>query len=183
VITPSWHVGHLDAVLDDPEKPGGAVERRGFGQMRRRWIKAPRDIAFRYTRRAVELHRQFFELLAPWFVRTLHRETSRDFTLLRVEFTHARNTDLREVHRLLRCPVDFTQGVDSWALPQRVMDLPIVSGDSRLLKILTVHADDLPAERHSVTSVPVTTMSISRLPQLEHTSRSRQSSTERVRTV
>jgi len=52
VITPSWHAGHLDA-LDDLEKPGGAVEWRGFGQIRRRWIKAPRDIASRYTRRAV----------------------------------------------------------------------------------------------------------------------------------
>jgi AraC-like DNA-binding protein len=100
-----------------------------------------------------EPHRQFFELLALWFVRMLHNETNRDFTLLRVTFTHARNADLREVHRLLRCPVDFAQGVDSWVLPQRVMDLPIVSGDSQLLKILTTHADDLLAERHSATGL------------------------------
>ena len=53
----------------------------------------------------------------------------------------------------MRCPVDFAQGVDSWVLPQRVMDLPIVSGDSQLAKILTAHADDLLAERHSVTGL------------------------------
>jgi AraC-like DNA-binding protein len=100
-----------------------------------------------------EVHRQFFELLALWFIRTLHKETNRDFTLLRVTFTHARNTDLREVHRLLRCPVDFAQAVDSLVLPQRVMDLPIVSGDSQLLQILTAHADDLLAERHSATGL------------------------------
>src|SRR5499427_794899 len=102
-----------------------------------------------------EPHRQFFELLALWFIRTLHKETNRDFTLSRVTFTHARNADLREVHRLLRCPVDFAQGADSWILPQRVMDLPIVSEDSQLLKILTAHAEDLLAERHLVTGQPL----------------------------
>jgi AraC-like DNA-binding protein len=110
-------------------------------------------LAIRHMQEFDEPHRQFFELLALWFVRTLHNETNRDFTLLRVTFTHARNADLREVHRLLRCPVDFAQEVDSWVLPQRVMDLPIVSGDSQLLKILTAHADDLLAERHSVTGL------------------------------
>jgi AraC-like DNA-binding protein len=48
------------------------------------------------------------------------------------------------------------QGVDSWVLPQRVLDLPIVSGDRQLLKILTAHADDLLAERHSVTGLQST---------------------------
>jgi AraC-like DNA-binding protein len=106
-------------------------------------------LAVRHLQEFDEPHRQFFELLALWFIRTLHKETNRDFTLSRVTFTHARNADLREVHRLLRCPVDFAQAVDSWVLPQRIMDLPIVSGDSQLLKILTAHADDLLAERHS----------------------------------
>jgi AraC-like DNA-binding protein len=110
-------------------------------------------LAIRRVQEFDESHRQFFELLSLWFLRTLHNETNRDFTLLRVTFTHARNADLREVHRLLRCPVDFAQGVDSWVLPQRVMDLPIVSGDSQLLKILTAHADDLLAERRSVTGL------------------------------
>ena len=110
-------------------------------------------LAIRRVQEFDEPNRQFFELLALWFIRTLHTETNRDFTLLRVTFTHARNADLREVHRLLRCPVDFAQGIDSWVLPQRVMDLPIVSGDSQLLKILTAHADDLIAERHSVTGL------------------------------
>ena len=110
-------------------------------------------LAIRQVQEFDEVHRQFFELLVLWFIRMLHKETNRDFTLLRVTFTHARNTDLREVHRLLRCPVDFAQAVDSWVLPQRVMDLPIVSEDSQLLQILTAHADDLLAERHSATGL------------------------------
>lgn len=110
-------------------------------------------LAIRHLQEFDEQHRQFFELLALGFVRMLHKETNRDFALLRVTFSHARNADLREVHRLLRCPVDFAQGVDSWVLPQRVMDLPIVSGDSQLLRILTAHADDLLAERHLVTGL------------------------------
>ena len=110
-------------------------------------------VAIRRVEEFDEPRRQFFEALALWFIRTLHKETNRDFTPSRVTFAHARNADLREVHRLLRCPVDFAQGVDSWVLPQRVMDLPIVSEDSQLLKILTAHADDLLAERHSVTGL------------------------------
>jgi len=110
-------------------------------------------LAIRHVQESDEPHRQFFELLALWFVRTLHKETNRDFAPLRVTFTHARNSDLREVHRLLRCPVDFAQTVDSWVLPRHVMDLPIVSGDSRLLQILTAHADELLAERHSVSGL------------------------------
>jgi len=86
-------------------------------------------LAIRDLQDSDEPHRQFFELLALWFIRTLHKETNRDFTLLRVTFTHARNADLREVHRLLRCPVDFAQTADTWVLPQRVMNLPIMSGD------------------------------------------------------
>jgi AraC-like DNA-binding protein len=100
-----------------------------------------------------EPHQQFFELLALWFVRTLYKETNRDFALSRVMFSHPRNSGLKEVHRLLRCPVDFAQAVDGWVLPQRVMDLPIVSEDSHLLQILTVHADDLLAQRHSVSGL------------------------------
>src|SRR5262249_17979115 len=78
-------------------------------------------LAIRQLQESDEPHRQFFEALALWFIRTLHKETNRDFTLLRVTCTHARNDDLREVHQLLRCPVEFAQDVDSWVLPQRVM--------------------------------------------------------------
>ena len=68
-------------------------------------------------------------------------------------FAHPRNSGLREIHRILRCPVEFAQTTDSWVFPQRVMELPITSGDSRLLHILEAHADDLLAERHSATGL------------------------------
>jgi len=110
-------------------------------------------LAIRHVQEFDERHQQFFELLALWFVRTLHTQTNLDFAPLRVTFTHPRDAGQREVHRLLRCPVEFAQTVDSWILPQRVMDLPIVSGDSYLLRILTVHADELLTERHSVTGL------------------------------
>ena len=40
-------------------------------------------LAIRHVQEFDEQHRQFFELLALWFVRTLHEETNRDFALLR----------------------------------------------------------------------------------------------------
>jgi hypothetical protein len=110
-------------------------------------------LALRPVQELDEPRRQFFEFMALLVLRTLHKVTNRDFIPLRVTFTHARNADLREVHRFLRCPVEFAQGVNSWVLPQRVMDLPIVSEDSHLLRILTAHAEDLLAERHSATGL------------------------------
>ena len=110
-------------------------------------------LAIRHVQEFDEPHQQFFELLALWFIRTLHKQTNLDFSPLRVTFTHGRDAGLREVHRLLRCPVEFAQTVDSWVLPQRILDLPIVSEDSYLLRVLTVHADELLTERHSVTGL------------------------------
>jgi hypothetical protein len=43
-------------------------------------------LAIRHLQEFDEPHRQFFELLALWFVRTLQKETNRDFTLLRITF-------------------------------------------------------------------------------------------------
>src|SRR5215471_14021297 len=110
-------------------------------------------LAIRHVQEFDEPHQQFFELLALWFVRTLHMQTNLDFAPLRVTFAHARDAGQREVHRLLRCPVEFARTVDNWVLPRRIMDLPIVSGDRYLLRILKVHADELLTERHSLTGL------------------------------
>jgi AraC-like DNA-binding protein len=95
-------------------------------------------------------YRQFSEFLALGLIRVLHRVTNRDFAPSRITFVHARNFGLKEVHRLLRCPVEFLQPANSWVLPQSVMELPIVSQDSHLLHILRTHADDLLAQRQRV---------------------------------
>ena len=100
-----------------------------------------------------EPRRQFSEFIALAVIRALNRATNRDFAPSRMTFAHPRNSGLREIHRILRCPVEFAQTTDSWVLPQRVMELPITSGDSRLLHILEAHADDLLAERRSATGL------------------------------
>src|SRR5215469_12580253 len=53
VIVPGGHAGHLDAVLDGPEKFGGVVELCCFGEIRGRGIKASRNVALRHAWRAV----------------------------------------------------------------------------------------------------------------------------------
>jgi AraC-like DNA-binding protein len=97
-----------------------------------------------------EPHRQASEFLALAVIRALRRETNRDFVPSRVTFVHARNSDLREIHRLLRCPVEFAHATGSWVFPQSVMELPIISQDSRLLQILEAHSDELLSERRTV---------------------------------
>jgi AraC-like DNA-binding protein len=100
-----------------------------------------------------EPRRQFSEFIALAVIRALNRATNRDFAPMRMTFTHPRNLALREIHRILRCPVEFAQTTDSWVLPQSVMELPITSGDSHLLHIVEAHADDLLSERRTATGL------------------------------
>jgi AraC-like DNA-binding protein len=93
--------------------------------------------------------RQFSEFIALAVLRILHRLTNRDFAPRRVTFAHSRSSELRAVHRILRCPAEFSQTADSWVFPQSVMELPISSGDSRLVQILEAHAEDLLSERRA----------------------------------
>ena len=96
---------------------------------------------------------QFSEFIALAVIRALNSATNRDFAPSRMTFAHPRSLGLREIHRILRCPVEFAQTTDSWVLPQRVMELPIASGDSHLLHILEAHADDLLSERRTTTGL------------------------------
>ena len=96
-----------------------------------------------------EFRRQWSEFLALAVIRTLRMLTGHDFAPTRMTFTHARNSDLPEVHRLLRCPVEFTHLTMSWVLPQSVMALPIRSEDSELLDLLKAHGDDLLTKRRT----------------------------------
>jgi len=97
-----------------------------------------------------EPRRQFSEFIALAVIRTLRRLTNRDLVPRRITFAHARHSGLREIHSIVRCPVEFAQTTDSLVLPQSVMELRIASGDSQLLHILEAHADDLLSERRTV---------------------------------
>jgi AraC-like DNA-binding protein len=97
-----------------------------------------------------EPRRQFSEFTALALIRILRGLTNRDFAPQRITFAHTRDSRfLREIHGILRCPVEFAQTSDSWVFPQRVVELPITSGDSRLLHILEAHAEDLLSERRT----------------------------------
>jgi AraC-like DNA-binding protein len=104
-------------------------------------------VSVRPVRAHDELRRQSSEFIALAVIRALRILTGRDFAPSRMTFAHARNSDLREIDRILRCPVEFAHATESWIIPQSVTELPIVSQDSHLLQILTAHADDLLAER------------------------------------
>jgi AraC-like DNA-binding protein len=94
-----------------------------------------------------EPRRQFSEFSTLEVVRALARETNRELVPSRIAFAHARNSQLKEVHSILRCPIEFMQAADSWVFPESVMQLPIVSSDGHLLQILESHGHDLLAER------------------------------------
>src|SRR3954452_17812077 len=95
--------------------------------------------------------RQHAEFLALAVNRVLHKLTNRDFAPLQMTFTHARNFGLRDIHRILRCPVEFVHATESWVLTESVMQLSIVSGDGQLRQILEAHGDHLLSERRTAT--------------------------------
>jgi AraC-like DNA-binding protein len=106
-------------------------------------------LVFHRVLAADEPCRQHSELIALAFNRVLQALTNHDLVPSRIGFAHAKNSGLREIHRILRCPVEFMQAVDSWVLPQRSMELPILSEDSRLLQILEAHAGGILSERRA----------------------------------
>jgi AraC-like DNA-binding protein len=106
-------------------------------------------LTFRRVRALDVPVRQHSEMIALAFNKVLCALTNRDVAPSRMTFAHPRNSELREIHRILRCPVEFAQAADSWVLPQRIMELPILSEDSHLLQILEAHAVDLLQERSS----------------------------------
>ena len=109
--------------------------------------KAETVVTVRHMPALDEPRRQFSEFCMLEVIRALSKETNRDFVPSRITFAHARKSELKEIHRILRCPVEFMHAADSWVFPESVMELPIVSSDSHLLHILESHADDLLAER------------------------------------
>lgn len=109
--------------------------------------KAETVVTVRHTPAFDEPRRQFSEFSTLEVIRALARETNRELVPSRIAFAHARNSQLKEVHSILRCPIEFMQAADSWVFPESVMQLPIVSSDRHLLQILESHADDLLAER------------------------------------
>jgi hypothetical protein len=63
--------------------------------------------------------RQFSEFSALAVIRALQRLTNRNFAARRITFAHPRNSSLREIHGILRCPVEFAQATDSWVISKR----------------------------------------------------------------
>ena len=110
-------------------------------------------LTFRRVPALDEPHGQHSELVALGFNRVLRMLTNRDFAPSRMTFAHAHNRDLREIHRMLRCPVEFVQATDTWVLPQRIMELRIISEDSELLQILEAHADYLLSKRSAASGI------------------------------
>jgi AraC-like DNA-binding protein len=97
-----------------------------------------------------EPHRHYSEFVALTMIRALSKATNRDITPTHIKFAHARNSNLREIHRVFRCPVEFMHPEDNWVFSPSVAAFPIVSDDARLLHVLQTHADHLLAERQKV---------------------------------
>jgi AraC-like DNA-binding protein len=106
-------------------------------------------LTFHHVLESDDPRRQHSELVALAFNRVLRFLTNHDFAPRRMTFAHTRNRGLREVDRIMRCPVEFGQATDSWVLLQSDLELPILSKDSRLLQILEQHANDLLSARRS----------------------------------
>jgi hypothetical protein len=70
-------------------------------------------LTFRPAKPHDQPRRQCSEFSALAVIRMLRKQTNCNFAPLRMTFAHVRNSGLTEVHRLLRCPVEFAHATDS----------------------------------------------------------------------
>jgi AraC-like DNA-binding protein len=68
----------------------------------------------------------------------------------RVNFVHARNSDLREFEKFFGCPVEFATPFDQLSFSNETFALPLLTGDPHLSEVLQPFCDAAARERRAV---------------------------------
>lgn len=100
-------------------------------------------VTFKFTHPSFLRHRQANEYGASVFVKAYEFFTKSEITPARVQFVHAFNGDAQEHIKVLGCPVTFGQKRNMVILNRKDLATPIETADHRLLRILTMHCDEI----------------------------------------
>ncbi len=80
-------------------------------------------------------------------LRAVRRLTGRDIALRSVSLSHHRDRGVEDFARFFGCAVRFGQDRDVMEFKAADLQLPILTGDSRLLTLLRAHCEDVLARR------------------------------------
>jgi AraC-like DNA-binding protein len=97
--------------------------------------------------------RQQIEFIMTALVRILRQLVKHGVSPTRVCFAHLRSRGVSEFERFFHCTAEFGARTDEVALPPLARELPVVSADPYLSKILTRHAEEALSWRSARPSV------------------------------
>ena len=88
-------------------------------------------------------HRQQVEFFAAGLFSTLRQSLSRQICPRRVQFRHARNTNVGEFERFFGCEVQFGAAVNALWFKPSDLSLPLATADNELYKVLTRYCQEV----------------------------------------
>jgi AraC-like DNA-binding protein len=103
-----------------------------------KYVGLPRQLAWQNT-----------EFLIAILVKGLREMAGRDFRPVRVTFTLARHSELREFERFFGCPVEFSAASDQMVFSNETLAIPLVTEDRYLLDTLQPICDAAAIERNT----------------------------------
>lgn len=80
--------------------------------------------------------RHYVEFGASGLLFAMRQATNRDFCPERVTFHHARKSNVDVFERFFGCPVQFGQAANAYHFKQSDLDLPLMTADNELYKVL-----------------------------------------------
>jgi AraC-like DNA-binding protein len=107
-------------------------------------------IGFSYTGVPRHPDRHQMEFFQYGCVRLCQQLVGRRVTPVAVSFVHHRSGDLREVHRMFGCPVEFDAAADQISFEAGLLDLALVSEDTFLSDVMSECCDEALAKRSLV---------------------------------
>ena len=88
-------------------------------------------------------HRQQVEFFAAGLFSMLRQSVNRQICPERVCFRHARNTNIRAFERFFGCQVQFGAGINAFRFKLSDLNLPLVTADNELYKVLTRYCQEV----------------------------------------
>ena len=95
---------------------------------------------------------QFAEFVDSATMRLYRSLTDKNIAPIEVHFFHASHGDEAEYDRVFQCPVKFGQETSRILYSRETMELPVITMDSMLLKILLEHAENVLKETNQPAS-------------------------------
>lgn len=147
-------IGLLYYVLASSERLGDCLHRVGrYSSLANEGIairfRDAQDAAITFDHESVDRHsdRQQIECLLTTVVRMCRQLTDRHLVPIRASLAHRRTEPVSQLSSFLGCDIAFGADVDEVVFPGNITDMPVVSVDPYLNKLLVKYCEEALAQR------------------------------------